>query len=82
MVGSVVFGGMVVFGEGWVDVGINDEVDSPVVGGGGGGSMYRSGVIGVIGVVGELLIVFSLSKILFARKVRSISGSNANGDSL
>ena len=84
MVGSVVFGGIVVLGEGWVDVGINDEVDSPVVGGGGGGSrsMYLSGVIGVIGVVGELLIVFSLSKILFARKVRSISGSNANGDSL
>ena len=65
-----------------MDVGINDEVDSPVVGGGGGGSMYRSGVIGVIGVVGELLIVFSLSKILFARKVRSISGSNTSGESL
>ena len=62
-----------------MDVGMNDEVNSPVVGGGGGGSMYR---IGVTGVVGELLIVFSLSKILFARKVRSISGSNANGDSL
>ena len=62
-----------------MDVGIKVGTGSPVVGGGGGGSMYR---IGVTGVVGELLIVFSLSKILFARKVRSISGSNANGDSL
>ena len=51
-------------------------------GGGGSLSMYRSGVIGVIGVVGEPLIVFSLSKILFARKVRSISGSNTSGESL
>ena len=65
-----------------MDLGINDEVDSPVVGGGGGGSMYRSGAIGVIGVVGEPLIVFSLNKIRFARKVRSISGSNTSGESL
>ena len=65
-------------------VGINGGAVSPVVGGGGGGSrsMYLSGVNGVISVVGEPLIVFSLNKILFARKVRSISGSNANGESL
>jgi hypothetical protein len=34
------------------------------------------------GIVGEPMILFSLSKMRFCRKVRSISGSNANGDDL
>jgi hypothetical protein len=49
---------------------------------GGGGSIVLLGVIGVVGVVGEPMILFSRTKTLFLRKVRSISGSNANGDSL
>ena len=45
----------------------------------GGGSIV---LIGETGVVGEPLILFSHTRTRFLRKVRSISGSNASGDSL
>ena len=47
--------------------------------GGGGGSIVW---IGVVGVVGDPMILFSLSKTRFRLSVRSISGSNASGDDL
>ena len=78
-VNSAVVLGNVVFGDGWVEVGIKDEDDWLVVGG-----IWESAMmfLGVMGEVGEPMILFSRTNTLFCLSVLSISGSNDSGDDL
>ena len=78
-VNSAVVLGNVVFGDGWVEVGIKDEDDWLVVGG-----IWESAMmfLGVMGEVGEPMILFSRTKTRFCLSVLSISGSNDSGDDL
>ena len=78
-VGIVVEFGIVVFGDGCVEVGINDEVVWPVVGGICESAMM---FLGVMGEVGEPMILLSRTKTRFCLSVLSISGSNDSGDDL